>query len=351
MGAFADMLPKGRVMFICNSIKIIGTFAMLSGVHPLMAYAIVGLGAAAYSPAKYGILTEYLPPQKLVLANGWMEGSTVMAIILGTVIGGTFVSPTISSWILETFGLVGKFSPAELAISIILVFYAIAAVFNLYIPKMNVDHQLPHKNPMFLIKDFMHCFKLLWIDSKGQITLAVTTLFWGAGATLKFVVLDWGQANLALSFTQSTQLTAVVAIGVAIGSIIAGKYVSLDNCFKVLPAGIAMGAIVMSLIFVNNLWIGILLLIAIGGLAGFFVVPINAMLQHRGHMLMGAGHSIAVQNFNENIGILVMVGVYTGMVKLDLGSSGTIIVFGLLVSTFMTVIMNYYRKQIKLGNI
>ncbi|MDQ5905621.1 MAG: transporter, family, lysophospholipid transporter, partial [Pseudomonadota bacterium] len=188
VGAFADSMPKWRVMFISNSIKIIGCAMMFFMVHPLIAYAVVGLGAAAYSPAKYGILTEYLPARKLVIANGWIEGLTVGAIILGVVVGGTLIKPEIAQSILAfDFPVIdtGVDTVGEMTIGIVGVLYIIASIFNLYVPETNVDHKPLKKNPWYLIHEFNHCLALLWRDKLGQISLAVTTLFWGAGATLQ----------------------------------------------------------------------------------------------------------------------------------------------------------------------
>ena len=187
VGAFADSMPKWRVMFISNAIKIIGCSMMFFGAHPLAAYAVVGLGAAAYSPAKYGILTEYLPSRLLVVANGWIEGLTVGAIILGVVIGGTLIRPDVAQSLLAfDFPLIdtGIDTVSEMALSIVAIFYILAAIFNLYVPDTGVDHKVLKSNPIFLIHEFKHCLALLWRDKLGQISLAVTTLFWGAGATL-----------------------------------------------------------------------------------------------------------------------------------------------------------------------
>ena len=169
VGSFADALPKGRVMFISNFIKFCGCLAMWLGLPPLYAYGIVGIGAAAYSPAKYGILTEFLPHRFLVKANGWMEGTTVAAIIFGAIVGGKLAS----------------INP-HFALLVIVGLYLAAAGFNLYIPKLAIDHKLPERNPYFLIRDFWHSFIALWRDSQGQVSLAVTTLFWGAGANRWF---------------------------------------------------------------------------------------------------------------------------------------------------------------------
>ena len=338
VGAFADSLPKGRVMFISNIIKLAGCVAMLVGVHPLIAYCLVGLGAAAYSPAKYGILTEYLPPDQLVKANSWMEGLTVAAIVLGALVGGMLISPKVVAPLLQMLDLPLVGSIAELAIAFIVLIYIAAAIFNLYIPHVAIDHKPLSRSPVFLVKDFWHCFKLLWKDPLGQVSLAVTTLFWGAGATLRLLVLAWAAVALHYDIGEAAKLTAWVAIGIAIGSVLAAKFIKLEHSVKVLPVGIAMGVAVLMMIPVTNSTVAILLLIAIGAMGGYFVVPMNALLQHRGHLLMGAGRSIAVQNFNENLSIFAMLGLYAIMQKLELSIYLIITVFGLLLSGIMAAL-------------
>ena len=329
VGGIADAYPKGRVMFYSNAIKFIGSLSMLLGMQPLYAYAIVGVGAAAYSPAKYGILTELLPPKELVMANGWMEGSTVFAIILGSIIGGALA----------------QFDPL-VAIIIITGLYLLAAVFNRYIPLLPIDHKLTKKNPLFMIKDFWHAFKVLWKDPEGQLSLAVTTLFWGAGASLRLIVIAWAGYALHFNLEEATRLTAMVAFGIAIGSVIAARYISLKDSVRVLPAGILMGGFVMTMVVINDWHIAGLIFLLIGALSGFFIVPLNALLQHRGHLLIGAGHSIAVQNFNENIGILLLSGTYTWMVREEFSINTIIILLGLFVSVTMLAIYKHYKKII-----
>jgi MFS transporter, LPLT family, lysophospholipid transporter len=348
VGAFADSMPKGRVMLITNGIKIIGCAMMLTEVHPLLSYAVVGLGAAAYSPAKYGILTELLLPQQLVIANSWMEGTTVASIILGVLLGGLLITPRISATLLGFDFPVVDFpidTPPDAAIAVIMIFYVIAAIFNWYIPDTGVDHRVPSKNPLYLVREFSHCVSLLWRDRLGQISLATTTLFWGAGATLQFIVIDWAAHALSLNLAQAAMLQGVAAFGVAVGAVLAARFVTLRGAVKTLPVGAAMGIVVMVMVFVHYIPLAMLLMVAIGACAGFFVVPMNALLQHRGHVLMGAGHSIAVQNFNENIGILVMVGLYSLMVRAGVSVSTAIILFGLSVTTLMFVIMWRHRSN------
>jgi LPLT family lysophospholipid transporter-like MFS transporter len=345
VGAFADSMPKGRVMFISNSIKVLGCSLMFFDVHPLVAYAVVGLGAAAYSPAKYGILTELLPARLLVVANGWIEGLTVLAIILGTVVGGLLIKPEFATALLAIdFPLLetGIDTTAEMNLLIIGALYLLAAVFNLFVPNTGVDHHVLKRNPLYLLHDFNHCLKLLWRDKLGQISLAVTTLFWGAGATLQFIVLAWANDALQLDLSKATLLQGVVAFGVAAGAVMAARQVTLRGAVRVLPLGALMGVAVLSMIFVSNLSIAVVLLVLIGGLSGYFVVPMNALLQHRGHVLMGAGHSIAVQNFNENLSILMMTGCYSLMVMAQMSIDSIVAIFACFVIGVMLLIRRHH---------
>ncbi len=346
VGPFADALPKGRVMLIANTVKFVGCLIMLAGLHPLLAYAIVGIGAAMYSPAKYGILTELLPPEKLVVANSWMEGTTVAAIVLGAIIGGALINPGLAEGILVSLGLDSRLIAPKFAIVAITSLYLGAAVINLFIPRLPIDHKLPSKSPLFILHDFWHSFKLLWRDPLGQVSLAVTTLFWGVGATLRLLIIAWAALNLKYGLDQATQLTAATALGIAIGSILAGKFVRLQSAISVLPAGIILGFVPIALIWVESLFPALLLLMLAGMLAGYFVVPMNALLQHRGHLLMGAGHSIAQQNFNENISILVLTGAYALMVRADWHIHTIIWVFGLFISCVMTAIWLRHRHDV-----
>ena len=354
VGAFADSMAKGRVMLITNGVKIAGCSLMLFTLHPLLAYAVVGLGAAAYSPAKYGILTELLPARQLVVANGWIEGTTVASIVFGWLLGGLLISGPISSALLaidipriDT----GINTPPQAAIAVIMGTYGIAALFNWYIPNTGVAHRTPSKNPFFLIREFGHCCALLWRDKLGQISLATTTLFWGAGATLQFIVIDWAASHLCYNLSRAAYLQGVVAIGIGLGAVAAARFVSLRNAVKVLPLGVAMGLGVIAMIYVLKVETAIILMTVIGALAGFFVVPMNALLQHRGHVLMGAGHSIAVQNFNENIGILVMLALYGLLVFLGISTNEAILLFGLFVAGTMALVMWRHRVNLAAGDL
>jgi MFS family permease len=339
VGAFSDALPKGQVMFISNSIKIVGCAAMLLGLHPLLAYGFVGIGAAMYSPAKYGILTECLPPHRLVWANGWMEGLTVAAIILGAIFGGLLIGHRVEDQVVQQLGGLefngGIDTAPEFAIFVILGLYLVAAILNYFIPKLPIEHTLTKRTSVFLLADFWRSFLLLWKDPLGQVSLAVTSLFWGAGTSLRFIILAWAAVALKLDLEQSTQLTALVAVGLAIGSVVAARAVPLEHAVKVLPLGIAMGFVVLGMVWVTDWRLAVLMLILIGSLAGSFLIPMNALLQHRGHQLMGSGHSIAVQNFNENLSILLMLGAYALMIDAGFSINTIVIVFGLFVSVTM----------------
>jgi len=346
VGAFADSMPKGKVMFITNTIKVAGCAMLFFTVHPLLAYAVVGFGAAAYSPAKYGILTELLPPERLVAANGWIEGTTVGSIILGTMVGGALISPTISTWLLSIdLPMIdtGIDSPAESAILVIALIYLLAAAFNLRIPDTGARYPKQHTNPIKLAQDFWHCNVTLWRDKLGQISLAVTTLFWGAGATLQFIVLQWAEVQLGMPLDKAAILQGIVAVGIAGGAIFAARFVPLKNAPSVLKLGVAMGLIVPLMTLVHSLAGSIPLLIMIGTLAGYFVVPMNALLQHRGHVLLSAGHSIAVQNFNENLNVLLMLGLYALLIKADMHVNVVIVIFGLFVAGTMALVIRRYR--------
>ena len=359
VGAFADSMPKGKVMFVTNTVKIAGcglmffydSFALL-GVSPhevvLASYAVVGLGAAAYSPAKYGILTEMLPPRQLVIANGWIEGLTVASIIIGTMLSGALINPKVSALLLSIDVPridTGIDTPPEAAILVISLLYLIAAGFNLRIPDTGARYHDQSRNPVVMVRDFVECFSTLWRDKLGQISLAVTTLFWGAGATLQFIVLRWAERRLEMPLSQGAILQGIVALGVALGAVLAGRMVPLKKSLSVLPVGVAMGLTVMSLIFVTWLPLVYFLLILVGALAGFFVVPMNALLQHRGHVLLSAGHSIAVQNFNENLNILLMLALYALMIRADFGIDTIIVIFGVFVCLTMLMVMRLHKRN------
>ena len=348
VGAFADAVPKGRVMFFSNSIKVVGCLMMLFGSHPLLAYAVVGLGAAAYSPAKYGILTELLPPSQLVKANGWVEGLTIASIILGILVGGQLIGPNLSPLLLGfdfPWVITSVDSPPEAAIASMILLYAIAAVFNLYIPRTEAPLQALNGSPVALVRDFAQCNARLWADKLGQISLATTTLLWGVFGNLRVIVFAWAAAALGYGTTQASNLAGVVIIGSVFGALLASAVMKLDRAVRVIPLGIIVGILMIGLDLVTTLWVAVPFLIVLGALCGFLIVPMNALLQHRGHNLMGAGRSIAVQNFNEQACILGLGAFYTGMTKLGLSAFTAIAVFGLVVAGVMELIRRWHLRN------
>ena len=348
VGAFADAVPKGRVMFISNSIKVLGCLMMLFGSHPLLAYAVVGLGAAAYSPAKYGILTELLPPSQLVKANGWIEGLTIASVIMGILLGGQLVGPKLAP-ILLGFDLplinTGVDTPPEAAISVMVGVYMLAAIFNLYIPRTEAALQPLSSNPATLVRDFAQCNSRLWADKLGQISLATTTLLWGVFGNLRVIVFAWAAVALGYGTTQASNLAGVVIVGSVIGAVLASAYMKLDRAVGVIPLGIVVGFFIVGLDLLTNVTVAAPFLVVLGAMCGFLVVPMNALLQHRGHNLMGAGRSIAVQNFNEQACILGLGAFYTGMTKLNLSALLAIAIFGTVVASVMELIRRWHKRN------
>ena len=356
VGAFADSRPKGQVMFVSNGIKVLGCLMMLFGSHPLLAYAIVGLGAAAYSPAKYGILTELLPASLLVKANGWIEGLTIASIILGVLLGGQLVGSHIAGYLLSfDFPLVDTpiDTAPEAAICVLVFLYLLAAWFNTRIPDTGValiplqadqQHSLP-RHLLALVPDFWRCNTLLWRDKLGQISLATTTLFWGVSGNLRYIVLAWSAVALGYTTTQASSLVGVIAIGTAVGAVMASLRTRLSDAPKLMGLGIAMGLLVLVMNLIDNVWVAAPFFILLGGLGGFLVVPMNALLQHRGHNLMGAGRSIAVQNFNEQACILALGGLYALSSAFGLSAFTAIVCFGVIVAGNMWLIQRWHKSN------
>lgn len=322
VGPFADTWPKGRVMLVANGLKFIGAAAMLAGLHPLLAYGMVGIGAAAYSPAKYGILSELVTADKLVQANSLMEGSTIVAILLGAVLGGLLADHSVSG-----------------ALTAVAACYLLAAAANLLIPRLAPAHVLEYFSPKVLVKDFMHALRTLFGNADARFSLIGTGIFWGAGSTLRFLLVAW--VPVALHITDNStpaNLSGAVAIGIALGAGAAAKFVSLHTVNRALPAGILIGALILAFAHVNSLPAAVLMLIITGACGGFYVVPLNALLQERGHESVGAGHAIAVQNFFENFCMLLMIGFYTIMAKSGASVIASTTAVGVLVFVCITLL-------------
>jgi LPLT family lysophospholipid transporter-like MFS transporter len=315
VGPFADHIPKGRAMLLANAMKLIGAALMLSGTHPLLAYSLVGIGAAAYSPAKYGILRELVSADKLVKANSLIEGSTIVAILLGAVLGGMLADWSVQGALASVVGV-----------------YLLAALSNLLIPRLPVAHAQTQFSPAVLVRDFVRALRTLMRNRDARFSLLGTSVFWGAGSTLRFLLVAW--VPVALLITDNTlpaTLSGVVAIGIALGAAAAARFVTLHNVNRALPAGIAIGLLIMVFAHLTSMPATVVMLILIGACGGFYVVPLNALLQERGHETVGAGHAIAVQNFFENLTMLLMIGVYVLLIKSGISVVAAATGFGALV--------------------
>jgi MFS family permease len=349
LGAFSDAVPKGRVMFYGNALKVVACLMMLYGSHPLIAYAFVGLGAAAYSPAKYGILTELLPTSQLVKANGWIEGLTILSIILGVLLGGQLVGPRLSPYLLSVhvpFIDFGVHTPPQATVAFMVLLYAIAAAFNLRIPRTDAVLEPFSGRVAELVRDFSQCNARLWDDKLGQISLATTTLFWGVSGNLRYLVLAWAGVALAFDTPHATLLLLLVGLGTAAGALIASVTVRLVHATRVIMLGAALGVSVIAINGMHSVWVAGPFLVVLGAIGGFMVVPMNALLQHRGHNLMGSGRSIAVQNFNEQAAILGLGAFYSALTRGGLSVFGSIAIFGIFVTCISWLIWRWHRRNL-----
>jgi MFS family permease len=347
IGPLADAFSKAKLMACMNALKVVGVAFIFTSFHPVLAFAIAGMAASAYAPAKYGLVTETVPAEQLVKANGWLEVTVVMAVILGTACGGLLVASKSFAWMstlnlsfIELLGLSLETQYAGPLLSLIVI-YSIAGLLNFGIPSVNIRYVQQSMKPVALFKNFIQSNRILWQDPVGKLSLAVTTLFWGIGAVVQFAVLLWAKEALDMPLEQASLLQAVVAFGVIFGAGMAGHYVALHNAYKVLPLGLWLGLSLPALAFSTSLWIAIPLMLITGFAGGMLMVPMNAVLQNRGYTLLTAGRSIAVQGFNENASVMVMLGVYSGLLALELPLQWVMVMMG----TVMTVGMIYLMRM------
>jgi LPLT family lysophospholipid transporter-like MFS transporter len=333
IGPLADALPKARLMAWMNGVKMLGVLALFAGMHPVAAYGLVGLGAATYAPAKYGLVTEMVPAHRLVAANGWIEVSVVCAALLGTVLGGALVSDLWRGAV-QALG-----HPLMASLAAVWLVYALAALLQIGVPDSGARYPGTSIRPMDLVRDFAAANRRLWRDTQGGLSLAVTTLFWGVGATLQFAVLRWAVERLGLGLDRAAYLQAMVAVGVVAGAAAAGRFVPLAQAWRVLPAGILMGGLIVAMAPLERVGPALPLLALAGIVGGILVVPMNALLQHRGHVLLTAGRSIAVQGFNENLSILLMLGSYASLLALQVPLVPLMMGFGGLIAAAMALLI------------
>jgi len=347
MGPLADAFSKAKLMACMNALKVVGVALIFTSFHPMLAFAIAGMAASAYAPAKYGLVTETVPAEQLVKANGWLEVTVVMAVILGTACGGLLVASKSFAWMaalnlsfIELLGLSLKTQYAGPLLSLIVI-YSIAGLLNFGIPNLHIQYVQESMKPIALFKNFIQSNRILWKDPIGKLSLAVTTLFWGIGAVVQFAVLLWAKEALNMPLEQASLLQAVVAFGVIFGAGMAGHYVALQNAYKVLPLGLWLGLSLPALAFSTSLWIAIPLMLITGFAGGMLMVPMNALLQNRGYTLLTAGRSIAVQGFNENASVMLMLGIYSGLLALELPLQWVMVIMG----TVMTLGMIYLMRM------
>ena len=351
MGPLADAFSKAKLMACMNALKVVGVAFIFTSFHPMLAFAIAGMAASAYAPAKYGLVTETVPADQLVKANGWLEVTVVMAVILGTACGGLLVASKSFVWMstlnlsfIELLGLSLETQYAGPLLSLIVI-YSIAGLLNFGIPNLNIRYAQESMRPIALFKNFIQSNRILWQDPVGKLSLAVTTLFWGIGAVVQFAVLLWAKEALNMPLEQASLLQAVVAFGVIFGAGMAGHYVALQNAYKVLPLGLWLGLSLPALAFSTSLWIAIPLMLITGFAGGMLMVPMNAVLQNRGYILLTAGRSIAVQGFNENASVMVMLGVYSGLLALELPLQWVMVIMGSVMTLGMVYLMRMASQK------
>jgi MFS transporter, LPLT family, lysophospholipid transporter len=347
VGPLADAFAKGRVMAAMNVVKMAGLLLLAAGLHPVLALAVVGVGAAAYAPAKYGLITELAEPAALVKANGWIEITVVSAALLGAVLGGALVSPL---WL--TSQPAGAGAALDLpagsltgSLLALLLLYALSSVLNAGIPDSGRRHHSRAYHPPALLHEFRGANRRLWGDRDGGLSLAATTLFWGVGATLQFAVLRWAGEALALPLSEAAYLQAAVAVGVIAGAAAAGRWLALHQARHGLWAGVALGLLMPVVALVDEVAPATAMLALVGAVGGAMVVPLNALLQHRGATLLSAGRSIAVQGFNENLSVLVMLAAYAGCEAAGVPISLTLSGLGLAVAAAIAALIGWDARQ------
>jgi MFS transporter, LPLT family, lysophospholipid transporter len=350
VGPIADFWRKGRVMVVANVLKALAVVALLVGQDPVWVLVFGGLGAAIYAPAKYGLITELLAPAHLVRANGYFEGVTVCAVILGTALGGLLVSPAMSLIAVGDVGAGwgGALAPSALLMGmlILVLLYTVSAALTLGVRDSGARYPAHPVHPVYLVRCFWRENRILWRDDLGGLSMSVTTLLWAVGATLQLIVLRWANESLGLTLGQAAYLQGISAVGVVLGAVLASRYVSLAGATRLLPMGVVLGFLIPVMLWVDTVVGAACLLVLVGGLAGFFVVPLNALLQHRGYTLLTAGRSIAVQGFNENGGMLLMLALYALATAAQLSLHYLIWGFsGLVTCTMLLIVWQHYRAR------
>jgi len=333
VGPFADCMPKGRVMLAANLVKLLGAVAMCLGVNPFVAYGVIGIGAATYSPAKYGILSELTSADQLVRANSLMEASTIAAILIGALSGGVLADWSVRGTLI-----------------IVASCFALAALASLLIPKLVAERPLGKLSIAAMLREFFHGARGLFGASGAQFALVGTSLFWGSGATMRFLLVAWVPVALGIHNNRMPAfLNAMVAIGIVIGAGLAAKFVTVEKADRALPAGVLIGLAVCLLSTVSSLPLAFVIMAVVGCCGGFFVVPLNALIQEKGHESVGAGHAIAVQNLGENITMLLMIGAYTLAFRAGMPITTLACSFGALLALLIGAVCLHRARFVRLA--
>lgn len=327
-GPIADSFPKGRVMLLANGLKLAGALGMASGANPFMAYGLVGVGAAIYSPAKYGILSELTSPALLVKANGLMESSTIAAILIGAVAGGVLADWNVAGTLIA-----------------VAVCYGLATFINLFIPRIAPARPVASFAPVALLRGFFNAARSLARNPDTRFSVIGTSLFWSAGSTMRLLLIAWVPVALGVvTNSMPAMLNAATAVGIVIGAVLASRFITLERADRALPAGVLIGAALCLMAATQSTTVAFTLMVVIGACGGFFVVPLNALLQERGHESVGSGNAIAFQNFWENVMMLLMIGVYTLAVRAGVSVQVTALVFGAGLS--LAIALLWWRRAV-----
>ena len=360
VGPLADAFPKNRLMAWMNALKIVGVLLLLSGAQPLLAFALIGLAASVYAPSKYGLVTESVPPRMLVRANAWLEVSVVLSVIFGIALGGALTglseSTVAQNWrtvfaSAAVFFIQTKTWPAMCVVAVV---YVIAAGLNLGLKPMSGRvHLLPLTRRAVQWQTFWSSNTKLWRDPLGGVSLYVTTLYWGVGAVMQFAVLVWAQQTLGFSLKYGAYLQALVALGVVLGAFLAGRRFKLHSARQALPWGLLLAVLLPVVVVTSNIWIAVALLLCVGLAGGMLLVPMNALLQHRGMQVLSSGRSIAVQGFNENLSVLLMLASYSALLALNVSLTfimvllATVLIAGM--APLCLLLLRQFRQPISMA--
>jgi LPLT family lysophospholipid transporter-like MFS transporter len=291
VGVFADRRSKPRVLLLGNVLKGAGATLLILGVEPLAAYALVGMGAAVYGPAKYGILPELVGHDGLVRANSWIEGSTIVAIVLGTLVGSRVADYSV-----------------PLALGGVIVCYVASGAATIWLPRLAPAQHDAQAG----LGNFVARMRTLFVAARARFAMLGNSLFWASAAVLRLLLIAWAPVMLATQDVSDVgDLTLPLALGIVLGALIVPHFIPIERLRRARLAAYAMGVCILIFSLADTVWPARAVLVAIGVCGGMFLVPINAALQDIGHRTIGSGRAVAVQSFFENVAMLTAVLIYT----------------------------------------